>query len=370
MDRKVLEFYTPEIDAAVERGIEQNRKGRFKAVVRDENGNPVKNAALRLKQKTHEFRFGANIFMLDELPTDEKNAIYKEKFAALFNLATLPFYWDALEPTPGHTRYAADSEKIYRRPAPDRCLAFCEAHGIEPREHALCYDHFFPTWLSGKSDFEVKRALTRRMREISERYADKIPTIEVTNESYWEKGVTDFYRSPEFVEWCFKTAEKYFPENKLCINEWSEMWEGEGRCVDRYFMQVENALLKGARIDAVGMQFHMFYREEEYYRKTRRQYDPERQLRVLDNFARLGKPIQITEITVPAFTDNAADEQLQADTIEKLYKLWFSHPAVEQIVYWNLADGYAAFTTPGNMTEGENYYRGGLLRYDLSEKPA
>lgn len=370
MDRKVLEFYTPEIDAAVERGIEQNRKGRFKAVVRDKNGNPVKNAALRLKQKTHEFRFGANIFMLDELPTDEKNAIYKEKFAALFNLATLPFYWDALEPTPGHTRYAADSEKIYRRPAPDRCLAFCEAHGIEPREHALCYDHFFPTWLSGKSDFEVKRALTRRMREISERYADKIPTIEVTNESYWEKSVTDFYRSPEFVEWCFKTAEKYFPENKLCINEWSEMWEGEGRCVDRYFMQVENALLKGARIDAVGMQFHMFYREEEYYRKTRRQYDPERQLRVLDNFARLGKPIQITEITVPAFTDNAADEQLQADTIEKLYKLWFSHPAVEQIVYWNLADGYAAFTTPGNMTEGENYYRGGLLRYDLGEKPA
>ena len=73
---------------------------------------------------------------------------------------------------------------------------------------------------------------------------------------------------------------------------------------------------------------------------------------------------------MPAFTDNAADEQLQADTIEKLYKLWFSHPAVEQIVYWNLADGYAAFTTPGNMTEGENYYRGGLLRYDLSEKPA
>ena len=92
--------------------------------------------------------------------------------------------------------------------------------------------------------------------------------------------------------------------------------------------------------------------------------------RVLDNFARLGKPIQITEITVPAFSDTEADEKLQADTIEKLYRLWFAHPAVEQIVYWNLADGYAAFTTPGNMTEGENYYRGGLLRYDLSEKPA
>lgn len=56
--------------------------------------------------------------------------------------------------------------------------------------------------------------------------------------------------------------------------------------------------------------------------------------------------------------------------IEKLYSLWFSYPNVEQIVYWNLPDGYAAFTTPGNMAEGENYYRGGLLRFDMSEKPA
>lgn len=56
--------------------------------------------------------------------------------------------------------------------------------------------------------------------------------------------------------------------------------------------------------------------------------------------------------------------------LEKLYSLWFSHPAVEQIIYWNLADGYAASASPGNMDEGENYYRGGLLRFDLSEKPS
>ena len=50
--------------------------------------------------------------------------------------------------------------------------------------------------------------------------------------------------------------------------------------------------------------------------------------------------------------------------------MWFSYPAITQIVYWNLVDGYAAFTTPGNMADGENYYRGGLLRFDMSEKPA
>jgi hypothetical protein len=50
--------------------------------------------------------------------------------------------------------------------------------------------------------------------------------------------------------------------------------------------------------------------------------------------------------------------------------VWSYHENVSKIIYWNLADGYAAFTTPGNMKEGENYYRGGLLRFDMSEKPA
>ena len=33
-------------------------------------------------------------------------------------------------------------------------------------------------------------------------------------------------------------------------------------------------------------------------------------------------------------------------------------------------DGYAAFAPRGDMTSGENYYYGGLLRFDMSPKPA
>ena len=43
---------------------------------------------------------------------------------------------------------------------------------------------------------------------------------------------------------------------------------------------------------------------------------------------------------------------------------------MEQIIYWNLVDGYAAFAPMGDMTAGENYYRGGLLRFDMTPKPA
>ena len=47
------------------------------------------------------------------------------------------------------------------------------------------------------------------------------------------------------------------------------------------------------------------------------------------------------------------------------------------MIYWNLADGYAHCANPdqisisrGNMTFGENYFHGGLLRFDMTQKPA
>ena len=208
------------------------------------------------------------------------------------------------------------------------------------------------------------------MQEISSRYADKIRTIEVTNEMFWPDGKTEFYKDPEYVDFCFKLAEKYFPDNTLCINEFSRIWEEPETPWDNYYSYIEAELLKGGRIDAIGMQYHVFHKKEKYLEETRKLYDLRQLFRTLDNYSRFGKEIQITEVTIPAFTMEEADEQSQADVIERLYSLWFSYSNVSQIVYWNLVDGYAAFTTPGDMEGGENYYRGGLLRFDLSEKPA
>jgi GH35 family endo-1,4-beta-xylanase len=130
-------------------------------------------------------------------------------------------------------------------------------------------------------------------------------------------------------------------------------------------------MLKGARIDAIGMQYHLFNKPRETeYEKTRLLLNPENLYRHLDIFAHFGKPLQITEVTVPAYSWDEEDEEIQAEIIENLYSIWFSHPNVEQIIYWNLVDGYAAWAPQGDMTAGENKYYGGLLRFDMSEKPA
>jgi GH35 family endo-1,4-beta-xylanase len=381
--RKILDLFDEQkdyVEEKVSHGIETYRKGDGKIQIVDTNGNPVAGAKIKLNQKSHEFRFGANIFMLDELETPEKNDIYKKCFADVFNMATLPFYWDALEPERGKPRYAKDSPKIYRRPAPDLCIEFCKEHGIEPREHALAYDHFFPTWLYDAEIDEVKAELERRYSEIAERYADKIPTIEVTNEMKHAKGKTKFYDDPDFVEWCFCLAEKYFPNNQLGINESRRFaWCDNCRTSDSYYAYTEAAILKGARIDAIGMQYHLFNKREEEYEKTRQMLNPRLLYAHMDMYSRLGKPLQITEITIPSYSWDPEDEELQAEMLEKLYSVWFSHPNVEQIIYWNLVDGYAHLWDPdpdkirasqGDMTLGENYYYGGLLRFDMSQKPA
>lgn len=353
-----------ETNKAIQEGIEKNRKGNF--VVKT-NAKKVK-----VTLKNHKFRFGCNLFMLDEFPDDpNKNVIYRQKFKEVFNLATLPFYWDATEPEEGKTRYEIGSPALYRRPPVDLCIKYCEENNIEPREHALCYDKFFPDWLVDKTVPEIKQYIVKRMQQISRRYADKIPTIEVTNEMFWDKGKTPIYADPDFMVFCYEQAAKYFPKNELCINEWSgDIWNKNPLPWNNYYLIIENLLLKGARVDAIGMQYHMFYNKDDYFKSTRRVYNLRHLIQVMDNFARLKKPFQITEITIPAFTEESADEQAQADIIEQLYSTWFSYPNVEQIIYWNLVDGYAAFTEPGNMTAGENVYRGGLLRFDLSEKPA
>ena len=371
--RKILEKFEAnrdELERSVQAGIEAYRKGGAVVKAVDSDGKPIAGAKVTVCQKNHAFRYGANLFMLDELETPEKNEKYKEAFKRIFNMATLPFYWSDLEPEEGKPRYAKDSPKIYRRPAPDLCIEYCKQNGIEPREHALAYDGFFPEWLYDADIFKIKKKFEQRCAEISARYGADIRTIEVTNETWWAQGKTAIYNDPDFVEYSFKTARKYFGANELSINEHSGVWEDNARTDDRYYMQIENALMKGAEIDAIGMQYHMFHRAEEEYERTRRTYDPNHLRAIMDLYGRFNKPIQITEVTIPAYSNKPEDEQLQAEIIRWLYSIWFSQPQVEQIIYWNLVDGYAAWAPQGDMTAGENYYYGGLMRFDLTPKPA
>ncbi len=396
--REVLKYFKEQkeyMDKRVSEGIEKYRKGGIKINVVDKNGNPVKNAKIKAELTNHEFNFGANIFMLDTLidyknntyeeglfakdfNIDEmdnykqRNEKYKELFKEMFNFATLPFYWKENEPTADTHRYEKDEPHIHRRPAPRDCVNFCKANGIRMKAHCLNYRGIEPQWVRDLETAEqVKEVTSRRFKNCADRFAEDIPGWEVTNEMLVQQHlkVTKFAYDKNFIEWSFKEARKHFPNNELIINDNHETcWENFMGYNSAYYMQIEKELAKGTPIDTIGLQFHVFYQREKELEMAAKFYNPEWLYEVMDIYAEFGKPLQITEITVPAYSNEPEDEEIQAEIIKNLYKIWFSHPNMEAIVYWNIPEGYLGPVAA--MDKGENYYHGGFTRFDFSKKPS
>lgn len=375
MSRKdtALKFFNEQkelTDVRVKSGIELYRKGDASITFKAAEGELPEDITVEVEQVNHEFKFGANIFMLDEFENEEKNAIYRQKFAELFNLATVPFYWSDLEPEEGKPRFAKDSPKIYRRPAPDLCVEYCKEKGIEPKCHCLNYDAFLPKWLNNSTVAEHKSKLEKRFRELSERYADDIPSWEVTNETI-QNCRSKFFYEDDFVDWSFRMADRYFPKNRLIINDYNIWFPENYTNRHPYYMQIERLMRDGiAHLDSIGMQFHSFFPLESEPNMARQRYNPETLYKLMDLYAKLGKAEQITEMTIPAYGGDEENEYVQAELVKNVYTIFFSHPAMEAVIYWNLVDGYAAFAPQGDMTAGENKYFGGLMRFDMTEKPA
>ena len=360
----VLKPFIDQADLMKERistGIELYRKGRFSVNVVDEKGNAVPEAKITVKQNKHEFRLGANLFSLNEMRNEDEATEFRRLFSECFNLATLPFYWKSVEPEKGKTRYAKNSPHIYRRPTIDSCLEFCERYGVEPKAHCLDYDAWSPGWYYSLNSLdELRRALARRFEELSTLYADRIPSWEVVNELLFAPGPSNTVHNSQndVLEWDFKTAEKYFPHNKLIINEAADnIWLSFNGNRSAYYMLIERALRNGCRIDSIGMQFHVCFGADDEKTRCAQFYSPENIYRVLDRFADFSLPVQITETTVPTYSPDYEDEDIQAEILKNLYSIWFSHPSTEAIIYWDFVDGYC-WTPYGN----------GFVKQDLTPK--
>ena len=370
------------LDGKIKNDIEKHRKGWCKIRFVDKAGNPIVGKKVLVRQTSHEFKYGANIFMLDEFTDEKLNEAYRDNFANYFNLATVPFYWDGLEPEEGKPRFAKNSPKVYRRPAPELCVEYCEEKGIAAKLHCLVYDKFIPEWLKRDDMDYMEKAYEERIRQIAERYNGRLYEIEVINELLCEPGWG--YKSVisskrDIIKWSFDLARKYMPNEKLVINECNGLIDcARSGYRYPYFMMTDLALKNGVCIDKVGVQHHCFsgattttdeaYENEINSADNAVMFAPSKLLKALDTLAELGKPLELTEITVPAFGETEEDEWLQAELLDVLYTTAFSHKAMENVVYWNVPDGYAY--QPEGRNWNENKCRGGLFRKDMTPKLA
>ena len=120
-----------------------HRKATRTIKVTDANGMPVRNAKLKLTQKSHEFLFGCGGFDFVALFMDgdeQKKEYYRDitgKWLKIYNYATLPFYLGTFEPEEGkpQTESRMNAAKYLR----DR--------GVTVKGHPLVWHTVCADWL-------------------------------------------------------------------------------------------------------------------------------------------------------------------------------------------------------------------------------
>jgi hypothetical protein len=308
--------------------IRKNRMGPGTITVLDGKGDPIPGVQATAELRQHDFLFGCNIFGFDRFQTDEENDLYRTRFKALFNYATIPFYWAWLDPTHRYT---------------DRLADWCRKNGIKMKGHPLLWDTTdgIPPWSKGIPSPDAQK---KHVEEVMQRYRGTIEFWEVVNEPshLFDIPVAAPHR------WAHEAA----PQARLLINDYGALSDGN----PVFFDFLTNAKLTAIPFDGIGIQAH---------EPPGTAFPLGRVQAILDLYGTLGKRIHITEFTLPsdgrktlgAPWRKAWSEAQQADYADKFYRVCFAHPAVDAITWWDLSDR-------GSWLKG-----GGMLRTDLSPKP-
>ncbi|MCQ2388761.1 MAG: endo-1,4-beta-xylanase [Kiritimatiellae bacterium] len=160
MSDEYWKIWNDGVQAKIDAKIEKFRKADGSFAVAAPDGAEVK-----VEQISHAFFFGAHIFNYNQLGKKEWNDRYKELYGALFNSATVAFYWRTLEPYPHAPRFAESwketeefwnncahpkDEPHWRRPAPDPVIDFLKTRGCRIHGHPLVWGNVAwhrPTWI-------------------------------------------------------------------------------------------------------------------------------------------------------------------------------------------------------------------------------
>jgi GH35 family endo-1,4-beta-xylanase len=331
--------------------IRQHRMADAEIVIKSSNAEGFRGASARIEQTRHEFLFGCNIFLLGQLEPPEDNQRYLSQFAALFNYATLPFYWGFYEPEQG-------------RPQVERLEKMAKAArgaGIDLKGHPLIW-HTVPCewWAADSAGFE-KLAEARVRREVGH-FAGLIDRWDVVNEAVvapkfdnaegrWMGEIGPAEATARALNW----SRAANPKAQLLVNDFM---------VDDSFTELLSEVRRrGGAFDAIGLQSHM---HKEVWKLTKA-WD------VCEKFKPFGVPLHFTELTILSgalktdddwgarrtdWVSTPEGEAAQAEEVEQLYTVLFSHPSVAAITWWDFADRSAWMGAPA-----------GLVRADLTPKP-
>lgn len=351
-----------EILDTAEGRISEYRSGKAQLQFVDSAGQPVKGLCGRIRLVRHEFKIGCNAFGIHGIDENVLQQGYAERYAALLNYATLPFYWGFYEPEPGR----CDKQQRLEQMAD-----WCRQHHIVAKGHPLAWHLVFPEWAHAIPDEEALSRLHERIRQIVSHFAGRIDTWDVINEAttshIHENAVGRWIKkegAARCVQQCLQWAHQANPRASLLFNDFN-IW-GKGFVPDGAYPALARTLLEcKAPLTALGIQSHM-------HKET---WPIEKVWEACETYAQFGLPVHWTEATVLSGRPKPVDdedwmtthtdwvstpegEKAQLEYGRQFYTVLFSHPAVEAITWWDFSDLQAWQGAPA-----------GLVRKDMSPKP-
>ena len=337
--------------------IEKFRKGDARIKVLDARGGRTLNGArIKIKQVSHDFKFGCYLKIDDLAP--EKLPAYEARFAGIFNYAVVGAYWDfvenkrEIENWSWFEREVALARKLNLRVAAAPVLWGTNEAGT-------------PSWLPQAKE-ELLPVLKRRVQGSVARYANAVEDWEIVNEPLAPNADVFAERtgSGDYVAAAFSWARRSAPGERLMINEYGVFGSLKAHNYNRekYFSRLKELIENGAPVDVVGIQAHA----------NGEWFEPANVAERLAAYAALGKPIQITEFSARIFAGDRAqktpleisgtyraaedvwNEEKQAEFYREFYTVAFGSPAVEAIVTWGLDDERAWLPGIGLIDAGGN----------------
>lgn len=340
--------------------IEDVRYADVELRVVDGLGQPIPGAEVTVTPRRTEVRFGCNLFLWGRCGDPQLEQQYRARFAEVFDLATLPFYWWSYEREQGETQ--ADYIRQVR--------AWCRDQRITPKGHPLFWNHQDPRWLPDDIA-ECARLALERVGETATAFGATAPDKgyirmwDVVNEAANFERCMD--KAPkltqawqqvgqiEMVRRAFAQARQAQPHETWTwlINDYdtSEKYER----VIRELCAPDGSY----PFNAIGIQSHMHNGA----------WSTDKIRDVCKRFGAFGLPLHFTEITIlsgehgwhrpPPWKSTPEGEQRQAEELTRLYLELLAQPQVQAIIWWDLSDKGAWMGAPA-----------GLLRADMTPKPA
>jgi GH35 family endo-1,4-beta-xylanase len=222
------------------------------------------------------------------------------------------------------------------------------------RYHAIAWGSQYPEWITTLEPDEFRQELEEYMAAVAERYP-MLDQIDVLNEQLRNHaGGTGYFRDAlggegetgyDWQIWIFEKAREYFPNSKLILNDYG--LENDVTAINEMLGLVEVLRDRGL-IDGFGTQAHYFNLDQMVYQASTLRSR-------LNLMASSGVPIYVTELDLRG---NMGNESSQLLSYERIFPVYWEHPAVAGITLW----GYVEGETWGSGT--------GIINNDGSKKAA